>query len=261
MRKNVYIACIALALLGLSCSFIFPAAPVPTPTLTLAPTTVSQAQASFTAEPGDGTSQSAVDIIPQATQSARIIFSDDFSSPTSGWTRTNQDGHVLSYSEGNYLTIAPMHERGWVNVGISPVKFTDAVLSVDFRIVSGDSNDTSAIVAWRVQDWKNYYALLLSDNGFVNVSRLENGQLIPVYDWTKESALNTHHQVNHVDIVFVQDTSTIYLNKTLITSFKDANYKTGEVGLGELSATISSIEVRYDNLVMYDANEWHTPTP
>jgi hypothetical protein len=249
MHKNIYVACMVLALLGLSCSFVSPSTPAPVD------------QTSVTAEPGDAITQSPDGIIPQPTQSARIIFSDDFSSPTSGWTRTNQDGHLLSYSEGSYLTIAPMHERGWVNVGMSPTKFTDAVLSVDFHIVSGDSNDTSAIVAWRVQDWKNYYALFLSDNGFINVSRLENGQLVPVYDWTEEPAINTDYQVNHVDIVFVQETSTIYLNKTLITSFKDAKYKMGQVGLGGFSATDSSIEVRYDNLVIYDSNEWELPVP
>jgi hypothetical protein len=200
-------------------------------------------------------------MIPQPTQSATVIFSDDFSAPSSGWTRANESGHLLSYSEGNYLTVAPMHERGWMNVGISPMKFTDAVLAVDFHIVSGDSSDTKAVIAWRVQDWKNYYALLLSDNGFVNVSRLENGRLIPIYDWTKEPALNTDYQVNHVEIAFTQETSTIYLNKTLINSFKDANYKIGEVGLGALSATNSSIEVRYDNLVIYEPDEWEPPIP
>jgi len=154
-----------------------------------------------------------------------------------------------------------MHEHGSLNVGMSATKFTDAVLSVDFQIVSGDSNDTKAIVGWRAQDWKNYYALRMSDNGYVNVSRLENGQLTPVYDWTKESALITGHQVNHLDIVFVEETSTIYLNNILIISFKDNTFQTGEIALGGLSATNSSIEVRYDNVVVYDANQWDPPTP
>jgi hypothetical protein len=213
----------------------------------------------ITAESENTTAQPLVGIIPQPTQSVRIIFSDNFSSATSGWTRTNQGGHILSYSEGYYLTIAPVDERGSLVIGLSPMKFTDAVLSVDFQVVSGDPNNTKALIAWRVQDWKNYYALLLSDNGFLTVSRLEEGELMPVYDWTKATGLNTDHRVNHVDIVFGQETSTIYLNKTLITSIKDAKYKTGEVGLGVLSSAESSVEVRYDNVVIYDPNEWVSP--
>jgi hypothetical protein len=143
MHKNIYITCIVLVLVGLSCSFVSSATPSSAPSSIHTPTVVSN---SVTAEPRDIIAQSPVNIIPEPTQPARIIFSDDFSSPTSGWTRANEAGHLLSYSEGNYLTIAPMIERGWVNVGMAPMKFADAVLSVDFQIVSGDSNNPSAIV-------------------------------------------------------------------------------------------------------------------
>jgi hypothetical protein len=260
MNKHFWIVCAVLVLLGMSCNSFSLTAPASTPEIANTSTVNFIDKSSVTAVLEDITTHPPVAITPQPAQSAKVIFADDFSSPTSGWTRANQDGHVLSYSEGTYLIMAPMREQGWVDVGLSPMKFTDAVLSVDFQIVSEDSGNTCAIVAWRVQDWKNYYALMLSDKGFVNVSRLVNGQFIPIYDWKKVSALNMDHQANHIDIVFTKENSTVYINQELVTKFKDVNYTVGAVGLGALSATDSAIQVRFDNVILYDSKEWAPPT-
>jgi hypothetical protein len=251
MHKNIYAAYIVLVITGFSCTFASPSVFTPTP--------VDQTQATALVE--NNVAGSPLEMTPQPTQSGKILYSDNFASATSGWTRSNQDGRILSYAKGQYLTIAPISKRDLLVMGMSPLKFSDAVLSVDFQNVSGDSNNTSAVIAWRAQGWRDCYALLMSDNGFINVSRLENGKVTPVYDWAPEDALNTGHQVNHVDIVFNQETSTIYLNEAMIFSFTDSTYSIGEIGLGAISDPKSPIEVRFDNVLVYDPNEWITPIP
>jgi len=54
---------------------------------------------------------------PFPTQNATILYSDDFSSIDSGWSRQKKDGYLLSYSDGRYLVIAAARPKGSITIG------------------------------------------------------------------------------------------------------------------------------------------------
>lgn len=198
-------------------------------------------------------------VVPRPTRAAVIVYSDDFSQLDSGWSSGRDKGFVYSYVDGAYLVTVP--QRDAIAIGRAHQQFDHAVLSVDVRYVSGDVDSTSALIAWRVQDNANYYALLLSDDGYFRVSRFEEGELKTLYDWKTHPALHHAGQVNHVDVAFEAESATIYINDVFATRIVDNTFTSGDIGLGGYASEDSSLEVAFDNIIVYDIESWKPPTP
>jgi len=81
--------------------------------------------------------------------------------------------------------------------------FDNAVIAVDVQIPRINNDNANAVIAWRIQDPKNYYALLLSSDGYVSVRVLEEGQWKnTLYDWTKPENTSPQADTYHVDIAY-----------------------------------------------------------
>ena len=198
---------------------------------------------------------------PFPTQNATILYSDDFSSIDSGWSRQKKDGYLLSYSDGRYLVIAAARPKGSITIGQPGKVFDNAVIAVDVQIPRINNDNANAVIAWRIQDPKNYYALLLSSDGYVSVRVLEEGQWKnTLYDWTKPENTSPQADTYHVDIAYNKSKSTIFINGTLLTSITDTQYEKGDIGLGSLAGADKTAEAIFDNITVYDVTSWQPPT-
>jgi hypothetical protein len=117
---------------------------------------------------------------PKTTSEPGVLYSDDFSNEQSGWRQEAAGGGVVKYSSGQYVVSL---EKG-IGMGWSCAHhyFTDAVLTVDTILVSGDPNLTGPTVIWRFVDYQDFYALRLFGNGNWYIEKLLNGEWKSISD-------------------------------------------------------------------------------
>jgi hypothetical protein len=66
--------------------------------------------------------------------------------------------------------------------GCANRSLTDAVLTVDAILVSGDAVQTGPLVIWRYVDDNNFYSLWLTGDGNLLISKRFKGEYQTLYD-------------------------------------------------------------------------------
>ena len=216
--------------------------PTPTSTFTTTPTQTSTPTPTFT---------------PRPTPVPVVLYSDDFSNNQSGWIQTNNAGIKFKYSGGQYVISRP---KGIMSMSWAAYrKFSDAVLTVDAYLVSGDSGQTGPVVLWRYVDKNNFYSLQLTGDGQLAIAKEYKGEFQKLYGWAPSYAIHTGQQINKIAIAFGGGTFAIYINNRYVTSIQDSSLTTGDIGLGAFSGETSAVEVSFDNLVIYSFDSWTPP--
>ena len=196
------------------------------------------------------------------TQVPGVLFADDFSDLNSGWARDRGQGFVYSYSEGEYVIHVPESDQVAIGVGLLEDQvFSAAVLTVQVTQRHGDPTTTNSMIVWGAQDYFNYYALLLTADGYANVTRLDAGNLVTLYDWTWHPSVHTGLETNYVAIAFAAGSATIYINDVLITAIADDTLSEGSVGLGGQTNMGGGMETAFDNVVIFETGAWTPPSP
>ena len=222
------------------------ATPTSTPTSTTVPTE--------TILPSPIPSETATVLSPPTIQ-----YSEDFSDPYSGWLKGAQPDNPkfnFDYQDGEYVIkmAKGIDTVSWV---FAQRNFSDSVISVDVRHISGDPNLTGPVIFWRVsKDFKSYYWLFVYASGQFSIQKVSNGVNSIIRDWGIEPAINRGQKVNHIDIASVGDLNTIYINGIQVASFNDSSSLQGDIALGATSTKKSEIEVAYDNLIVYSSRNW-----
>jgi hypothetical protein len=103
---------------------------------------------------------------------ANVLYSDDFSDPDSGWDRVQAEEGVTDYENGQYRIFVDQAQHDyWANPGQS---FTDVQVEADATKIGGpDDNDFGLIC--RYQDVENFYAFLISSDGFYAIMKYSDG--------------------------------------------------------------------------------------
>jgi serine/threonine-protein kinase len=123
---------------------------------------------------------------------------------------------------------------------------SDLYLAVDVRLVDGVSNAQYGLVFRRGED-RDYYLLLVSDNGNYEFVGVFEGSWTTLVDWTETSAVRSG-EVNRLELVAQGAQFTFYINGEYIGEYSDDRLTQGKpalvVGLSEAGDT--SV-VEFDN--------------
>ncbi len=186
----------------------------------------------------------------QQASSGDLLFQDDFSDLTSGWTRLTgaMDGR-LDYRDGAYhISVNKSDLMLWGSPGLN---FADVRLEVDATKVAGPEDDDFGLVC-RSQDRRNFYYLVISSDGYYGIGKVENGvqKLIEMQAMLPNETIQRGQSSNHLRADCIEDKLSFYVNGDLLASVGDAQFRAGEVGL--LAGTFQNpgIEVYFDNFVV-----------
>jgi hypothetical protein len=177
-----------------------------------------------------------------------VLFQDDFSDPTSGWDNYSDSDGGTDYANGAYLiSVYTDTYFYWAN----PYRtFQDVNIEVDTDMLSEEEDNQYGIIC-RHADIDNFYALVISGDGFAAIrKRSQGGELEYIADWEENAAINTGMAANHLRAECVGDHLSLYVNGVLVIETFDSDILTGDVGLlaGTFSAT--QAEVLFDNFVV-----------
>jgi hypothetical protein len=168
----------------------------------------------------------------------RLLSRDDFRSPATGWTVSNDRGGNEAYSNGRYLITLNSLDPYW---GFSPQTFGDFVMEVDATPTSrygpdyafdGPVGDAFGVIV-RSQDKDNFYAFLVATDGRYSAFHIKAGRLIWDTPWTlaDEDVVKDGWQTSRLRVLAQGPDLRFYLNGRFVTRVTDAIWTSGQDGV------------------------------
>lgn len=178
-----------------------------------------------------------------------VLFQDDFSNPSSGWDSVRTDEGMTDYDGGAYHIVVDKAQTDyWANPGRD---FTDVRVEVDATKAAGpDDNDYGVIC--RYQDVDNFYAFLISSDGFYAITKIADGEyeLLGTDSMLESDSIRQGGATNRIRADCIGTTLTLYVNGQQLTSIDDASYAKGDVGLIAGTFDEPGADIKFDNFVV-----------
>jgi len=177
-----------------------------------------------------------------------ILFEDDFSNPSTGWDRYEDEEGYTDYDNGTYkIGVYGNTLFYWAN----PYQdFGDVIVEVQAQKTSG-GDDMQYGVICRHSDVNNWYALVISGDGWAAIRKRYNGSdLEYIADWVEAPAVNTGNSGNNLRAECIGSKLTLFVNGTEAISVIDGDITSGDAGLMAGTFEQTTTEVLFDNFVV-----------
>jgi hypothetical protein len=179
-----------------------------------------------------------------------ILFQDDFSDPASSWDDFQDEYGATQYRQGTYqILVNEPNTDLWANP--SNLIFTDTQIEVEAERMGGSSNNIFGIIC-RYQDSANFYQLLVSSDGYYDISKVQNNSRVPL---TAEQLLPSDKIPQDEEPLKIRadcigDTLTLYVDDQQIAFTQDDDFSSGNIGLIAGAYQEAGTDIAFDNLVV-----------
>ena len=183
------------------------------------------------------------------TVEERVVFQDDFSDPSSGWDRVNNEEGITDYVNGGYRFLVKVPQVDyWANPGFN---YSNVVIEVDATKVGGPDDNDFGIIC-RYQPSANFYFFLVSSDGFYAIGKMEEGETIYIEpDQMYPSEVVFQGEViNHLRAECIGSRLALIVNGELVVETEDSTFQEGDVGLIAGTFDEPGTDIRFDNFVI-----------
>ncbi len=179
-----------------------------------------------------------------------VIFADDFSNPASGWeTWGDANGSYVVYQNGG-LRILVMDKQFdyWSRPG---KRFSDVQIEVDAIKLAGPNDNDFGLIC-RYQDKNNFYALLVTSDGYAGILKVEEGKykVVSGTQLVASAQVHTGEALNHLQANCVGQTLTLLVNGQSVAKVQDASFAAGEVGVIAGTNANPGVDIFFDNFIV-----------
>ena len=182
-------------------------------------------------------------------RSGDVLFADDFSDATSGWTRLlDEKGFTDYYSSGFRIWVNTPGYDYWSTPGYH---FQDVRIDVDASRIGGPEENRFGVIC-RYQDVDNYYFFIISSDGYMGIGKVVSGvtsllgQEMMIYN----PSILLGVAPNHLQAQCQGDTLTFLVNGLPAGIAVDPDFKSGDVGLLAGAFDAIGVDVLFDNLIV-----------
>jgi hypothetical protein len=187
---------------------------------------------------------------PTPTENPEAIFTDDFSD-TSGWYKYQEDDYGFLYADDGYHIYNNV--LGAAYWSILAREYTRVGLEVDGTRLAGPDDGYYGVVCRFADDGDNYYALVISDNGFYGIAMMEDGEFDFLDTGTDEAGIihRGMESTNRVRGDCAGNRLVLYANGQQLLETWDDTFSTGDIGLiagNRLSG--DGVDVLFDNFAI-----------
>jgi hypothetical protein len=193
--------------------------------------------------------------VPQAPPIVeQLLVKDDFADPSSGWGTVAAENGRIGYEAGRL--VFTLEGRNQPAVSVQEGIFGDAVIEVEAASLAGPEDNALGIVA-RYQDNDNYYAFVVSADGYHAVLHFVDGSLIWDQKWEfdSEGAVEPGMAANDLQLVAEGRSLYFYVNGNLRGAVLDALWTEGQVGVFAAVFDEPGVQVGFDRWRV-----WSLPT-
>lgn len=178
-----------------------------------------------------------------------VLFSDDFSSPPSGWGIWNRGGASVEYHGGGLRIL--INEAQYDFWSVAGQKFADAVIEVDATKLAGPDDNDFGILC-RYQDKDNFYMLVTSSDGYYGIAKMKGGQysMIGADQLQYSDSIIRGQATNRLRADCVGRDLRLTANGTLLMEARDTDFTSGDVGVLAGAYDEQGVDVLFDNFVV-----------
>jgi hypothetical protein len=185
----------------------------------------------------------------------KVLFSDDFTKPTSGWDRFQDYAGVTDYANVGYLIyIKSANMIKWTNPTPAKAFPKDVHIEVDATMSFGPDNNAFGVIC-RYQNPDNFYYFYISSDGFAGIGKKQKGQhsIISSTDGklAKVEGINTGAASNHLRVDCVGSNLTLSVNGKQVATAKDDALPGGNVGLIARTYATGGADILFNNFFVY----------
>lgn len=215
---------------------------------------IGACSAETSAEASNASEEQYVQASQNEPVSGDLLYSEDFSSSKSGWPYVSDETFKKSFKNGVYhITVVPADYWNYV-IGPARLNFSDFMLEIEATKEAGPDDNVFGL-ALRKVDGSNYYAFLLSSDGYYQVAKRENGSWPYVSEWTKSSAIKTGNSTNLIKVTAKGDKLALYANGEKLADYNDSSFAYGGVGLYAGTQSEGNMTIGFDNLNVWSIKE------
>jgi hypothetical protein len=189
-------------------------------------------------------------VFEQAEVDDSILFKDDFSSPDSQWDDYQDSAGGTIYQDGKYrIFINQPASDFWANPdGLS---FSDTKISVEASRLGGSANNIFGILC-RYQDPGNFYQLLVSSDGYFDISKVKDGQRVALTgeQLAPSEAIPLDQGLLLLRADCIEDRLSLYVGGELIAEANDSDFASGNIGLLAGAFEEAGTDIAFDNLLV-----------
>jgi serine/threonine protein kinase len=185
-----------------------------------------------------------------------IIYEDDFSNTSSGWTVSSNDIGEANYFNGQYRL--SIKQPGHMIAGINPAigSIDDFIIDFDTQSLTS-SEDSSYGIIVRQKDINRfdnfYYFQIYGNKGTYKVEAQSAGQWSTLIEADAPETIKTDGSVNHVTVKCIGPKMELYINDSMIATMEDDSFLKGFVALAAMSGMESDSQVDsiFDNIKIH----------
>lgn len=182
--------------------------------------------------------------VPQGS----IIFADEFTVDDGNWmTTVDPDYSMVGYQADGMRFVINAINKDYFSLYKTP--YDHAILDVDATQLAGPDNNVMGIVC-RYQDINNYYAFLITSDGYYGIVSSVNGvhQVLPDGQlYFNNEIIKTDGRTNHIRVGCVQSALWLEVNGMNLMGLYDDALTEGKVGLMAGALTEPGVDVLFDN--------------
>lgn len=183
-----------------------------------------------------------------------VLYEETFSAPAAGvWTLGSTEAADKWIDNGKYymLVKSNVYSFGYNQVD-GP--FTDVQIDLDVNHILGTPNLSGSGIIFRVTDFSNLYAFVVSPTGTFTVLKWVGGTRTTLLSWADSTAIRQGVAGNHLTVIAKGASLSFFINGTEVAMLTDASLPTGRVGVVALAldAEVDVLE-GFDNLVVQAA--------
>ena len=185
---------------------------------------------------------------PEST-AVGVLFQDDFSETGSGWDRFSAEIGSTDYDHEAYHIIV---NEPITDLFANPyMSYKDTVIEVKAARVSGPLDNSYGVIC-RYQDEENFYAALISSDGYAGIFEVNDGkyklmghdEMIPVPAILGGTAANLIH------FECVGTSLALAVNNEPVDTQEDKSFESGDVGLIAGTFQEPCVHVAFDDFVV-----------
>jgi hypothetical protein len=185
--------------------------------------------------PGDADNLEKIEDLPirlaeRISPSGWVLFQDDFSDPSSGWEISADPESRREYYEGVFrFSILRPRWNYWSTPGL---EFSDIHVDAQIRRLGGDGVSSAGIIC-RYQDEGNYYAFVITSDGYTGISKVEGGQekLLGRQTLSPSKSVYLGDTTNFIGADCIGDRLVLWVNGTQALEVRDGSFQRGEAGM------------------------------
>lgn len=181
---------------------------------------------------------------------SNILYQDDFSDSSSGWADERDEFSFTGYQNGAYrIEVTEDFSDVWVTAGVG---FADVSIQVEATKIGGDDDNDFGLLC-RATDINNFYAAVISSDGFYGLFQNTDGELKLMNgeeSMLDSEAINQGDATNMLRLDCVGSSIKFFVNGQLIAEAENNDIFSGDVGFLVGTFEDPLADISFDNFVV-----------